>query len=200
LKSLWVLSAFLIVIGFCIFLYSSVPKTVQEPYMKLTTQTKNNVVQDGEISALSSFYSKNFQLGAGDKISITATINEGTLSANVLDMWTFKEIASQSNVQNVNLDVTVPSDGYYQINVKRYKESVFVIYLEETTASVKVSTITTEQVFVQDYRSVTTYPYKNFETAGIAVMLAGIGAGVLSVAQNKGKNQFSKNNSFIRVS
>jgi hypothetical protein len=168
--------------------------------MKLTTQTKNNVVQDGEISALSSFYSKNFQLGAGDKISITATINEGTLSANVLDMWTFKEIASQSNVQNVNLDVTVPSDGYYQINVKRYKESVFVIYLEETTASVKVSTITTEQVFVQDYRSVTTYPYKNFETAGIAVMLAGIGAGVLSVAQNKGKNQFSKNNSFIRVS
>lgn len=200
MKSLWVLSAFLIVIGFCIFLYSSVPKTVQEPYMKLTTQTKNNVVQDGEISALSSFYSKNFQLGAGDKISITATINEGTLSANVLDMWTFKEIASQSNVQNVNLDVTVPSDGYYQINVKRYKESVFVIYLEETTASVKVSTITTEQVFVQDYRSVTTYPYKNFETAGIAVMLAGIGAGVLSVAQNKGKNQFSKNNSFIRVS
>ena len=115
-------------------------------------------------------------------------------------MWTFKEIASQSNVQNVNLDVTVPSDGYYQINVKRYKESVFVIYLEETTASVKVSTITTEQVFLQDYRSVTTYPYKNFETAGIAVMLAGIGAGVLSVAQNKGKNQFSKNNSFIRVS
>jgi hypothetical protein len=44
---------------------------------------------------------------------------------------------------------------------------------------VKITTRTTEQALVQAYRDVTTYPYKNLETAGIAVMVAGIGVGVI---------------------
>jgi hypothetical protein len=164
-------------------LYSSVPKTVKEPYINWVTQPKDEVLQDGTVSALSIFYSETHQFESGDKISITASIDEGTLSVDIYDMWAFKEIAAQENVQSVDLDVTIPSNSFYEITVKRYKSSVFVIYTEKTNANVKITTRTTEQALVQAYRDVTTYPYKNLETCGIAVMVAGIGVGVLSIAQ-----------------
>ena len=91
-------------------------------------------------------------------------------------------------MQNVTLEVTVPSSSYYQIEVSRYRSSPSVIFLEPTTAYVKATTHTTEQVTVQRDRVVTTYPYKDYESVGIGVMLAGIGVGVFSVSNRDSQN------------
>ena len=179
------LSAFLLFSGFCVFIYSSIPVIVKEPYLKTVTKTKEDVLTEGTISAYSIFYSKTFNFNSGDRIFITASIEEGTLSAGVYDYFESKEIASQENVKTVSIDVTVPRSGYYEIYVRRYKKSIYEFFLSKVNANVKITTITTEQYFVQDYREKTTYPYKDYETTGIALMLAGIGVGVLSIAQDR---------------
>ena len=180
MKNLWTLSAILLLIGFCVFVYSSVPQTVKQPYTKWDTQTKDNVLEDGTISSTSIFFSKSYSFKSGDKILITASIDEGTLSVRVYEAWTSNEIAFRDDVQSVNLDVTIPNDGYYTISVNRYKRSVGIIYLTKVNADVRVTTRTTEQALVQTYRDTTTYPNKNFESAGIVLLLTGIGVGVLS--------------------
>lgn len=190
MKSLWILSALLIIIGFCVFLYSYAPQTAQEPYLRVVTQTKDNVLVDETISAKYTFCFKSYLFKEGDKISIIASIDEGTLSVSVDEVWS-GEIISKEDVQSVNLDVAIQKDSTYTITVERYRTSIFVLYSNATNANVKIAQRTTEQAFATAYRDVITYPYKGYQTAGFAVMVAGIGCGVLSVAQNKNKNNSS---------
>jgi len=184
LKSLWVLSAVLLLLGVSIFVYSLIPQIIQEPYLKTVTQNKDTVLLEDTISAQYSFVYKNFFFKQGDNISIIATIDEGTLGAHVYEVYSGFSIVKRENSTNINLEVTVPRDGLYHIGVGRYRPSLSVFYSEATNANVEIVQRTTEQVLVTAYRDVTIYPNKVYETAGIVLVLAGIGAGVLSVAQN----------------
>ncbi len=183
MKSIWVLSAALLLLGVSIFVYSAIPQIIQEPYLKTVTQNKDTVLLEDTISEQYSFVYKNFFFKQGDNISIIATIDEGTLGANVYEVYSGFSIVKRENSTNINLEVTIPRDGLYHIGIGRYRPSLNVFYSEATNANVEIVQRTTEQVLVTAYRDVTIYPNKGYETAGIVLVVAGIGAGVLSLAQ-----------------
>jgi hypothetical protein len=206
LRTLWVLSAVLLCIGFCIFLYSSVPQTVHEPYTVWTDKTTDYLLKNGVGTATSPFYSTYFDgiynFTAGDTVSITASPTDGRtlLSAKVSRYFGVEVYKSQDNTTAISMDYTIPFSGRFEITVSRYKTSDFEFFSTETSANVRATARMTEKVQVQQYRDVTTYPYKSYETAGIVVMLAGIGCGVLSVTQHKVKNQSSDDHSVTQAS
>ena len=178
------LSVVLLLLGVSIFVYSAIPQIIQEPYLKTVTQNKDTVLLEDTISAQYSFVYENFFFKQGDNISIIATIDEGTLGAHVYEVSSGFSIVKRENSTKVNLEVTVPRDGLYHISVGRFRPSLYVWYSEATNANVEIVQRTVEQVLVTAYRDVTIYPNKGYETAGIILVLAGIGAGVLSAAQN----------------
>lgn len=203
MKSLWILSALLIFSGFSTILCSAVPQTIREPYTILKDRTINYLIKDGLGTATSPFYSTYFygvyNFTQGDTVSITASPTDGKtlLSAEVSRYFGLEIYKSQDNTTTINMNYTIPFSGRFEITISRYKASDFEFFSTETTANVRITARMTEKVQVQEYRSVTTYPYEDFETVGIAVMLAGIGAGILSVAQDKRKNQCSENKTVV---
>ena len=86
LKTLWVLSAVLIVVGFCVFLYSGNSVTAQEPYRAIVNQTKDEVLTDGWSEALLTYYTGQASLNQGDKISIV-TLSAENLTVKVIDSY-----------------------------------------------------------------------------------------------------------------
>jgi hypothetical protein len=184
-----IISCLLIITGIGCYLASLVPVAVhnQVPYTGYKTQTINNVLADGSVSSLMTYFNDYASLNQGDIINIQSSTTDPdvTLTASVGEFLA-SDIQKQENVTSINLSVTVPKSGYYEISVSRYRHSVFVIFLERTNATVKVTTQTTEQVPVTLYHdvAVTTYPYKDYQTYGIPLLLAGIGVAVLAVAQN----------------
>lgn len=178
-------------IGVCVFAYSFFPATVSTPYTTWVNKTHDNVLKGGTVTAFYDYYIGYSSFNQGDQIAILASTQDGTLAAQVIDSSTNNTITSKDNVANVNMDVTIPSSGYYEIKVSRYRTSIYVLFLTHATAYVNVTTYTTEQVPTQAYENVTTYPHKDLQIVGIGIMIAGIGVGVLTIGHDKRKNQNS---------
>jgi hypothetical protein len=192
-KSLWALSAIILFIGICVLAYSYFPETVSEPYTTWVTQSHDNVLKDGTVSAWYDYFIGDTNFNQGDQVFIVASTSDGTLTAQVYDVYANEVIQSQDNVANINLNVTIPSSSYYEIKVSRYRSSIYVLFTLPATANVHVATHTTEQVPTTAYRDVTIYPHKDLVIVGIAIMVAGIGVGVLTIAQDKKRNETKPN-------
>lgn len=192
MKSLWALSALILFIGVCVLAYSYFPETVQQPFMTTVNQPRDTVLKDGTATSYFDYFVEDISLNQGDRVSIVASSTDQTLTAQVTDISYLLNpsvISSQQNMTNINLDVTIPRSSNYAIEVSRYRANNFIVFLTQTTANVEVTTHTIEQVLVQQYRDVTTYPHKDLQIAAIAIMIAGIGVGVLTVSQGKNKDQ-----------
>jgi hypothetical protein len=190
-NSLVAVSVIILIIGVGVFAYSYTPETIKMPRQVWSDRPVEKVIVDQEFSALSNYYTKMGTYNAGDQISVTATISEGTLSADVWSLYTGKRVGEQIDVKEVNFIVTVPTSGSYEISVSRYKPSAFTIYFEKTTASIQVKVQTTERVSSTVYDYLTVYPHKDFATVGIAVLLLGIGVGVVAIAYRNQPKQSS---------
>ena len=186
MKTLWALSATILSIGACVLAYSYFPETVEQPYTTWVDQPRNTVLIDETVEAYRIYYDEYRTLRQGDRVSIVASSSDHTLTATVADCSNILDpsvISSQENVANISLDVTIPSSGYYEIVISRYRDSQYIIFLDKTNANVRVTRRTTERVSIQAYRYVTTYPHKDLQTLAIAILIAGIGVGVLTIAQ-----------------
>jgi len=192
LKTLWALSAFILFFGGCVLVYSHFPETVKEPYTTFANLPRDNVLTNGIVKAYRIYYDGYKTLDQGDRVSIVASNSAETLTARVIDCSNLlapNVISSRENVSNINLDVTIPRSGYYEIEVSRYRRNEYIIFLDQINATVRVITHTTEQVSTQAYRDVTIYPHKDLQTPAIAILVAGIGVGVLTIAQGTPKNR-----------
>jgi hypothetical protein len=195
MKSLSVLSAVLLFVGFGVFLYSVYPQTVKEPYTVWKDETHNYTLKEGIATATSpsfgTYFDAIYNFTAGDILTITASSTDGQipLSATVSKFFRLQVYASQDNMTAINMDYTIPSSGNFEITVSRYKASAFDYFSTETTANVRITASMVTKVQVQEYRDVTTYPHKDLQIAAIAVMIFGIGVAILSLAQGRNKNQ-----------
>ena len=112
-----------------------------------------------------------------------AQAKDGSLSVLVSQSLTGDVIEQRDDATDVNINVTIPANGPYTVTINRYRYSPFVIFLAPADAYIFVKTAITETRFIQDYRTVTTYPYKELLIPGIAIIIASIGFGIISIAQ-----------------
>jgi len=185
-NNILLLSVVVLGCGIVLSLFSYLPKTIQIPYLRTVQQPVETVQQDGVTSNFYTYYSKSFQCKVGDTIQIRSQSQTAgaTLSATVSELLG-NTVMQQNDVSSIDTTVTIPEDGYYSVVIERYRTSAWVIFLTQTNAYVYVKTSITETKTVQDYRPVTTYPYKDLITPAIAIMVAGIGIGVVSIAKKK---------------
>lgn len=191
MKNPWLIGAgCLLALGFGMCLLSFVPQSRLEPYLKQVQQYVGRVRQDGNVSAIRTFYDKWFFLNPNDKILIHAHIEEESLSVTVSGSngWGWEKVEQRENVTNVDLEVTASQFLMYSINIERWSPP-YHIFLTPATAYVYVKTSTLETVTVQDYRNVTTYPYRDLLIPSIVPMTAGIGVGVIVIAWNISKDK-----------
>lgn len=186
MKNILLLSVVILCIGFGLSLFSFLPQTHLEPYNRTILQQVETVQKDGTISSWYTFYSEAFTCMPGDTISIHAQAQTSgeSLSVMVSDILG-NTIEQRDDVKNVSITVTIPTNGLYTVTVNRYRYSPFVVFLAPAEAYIYVKTTITETHIVQDYQTVTTFPYKDLSTPGIVLMIAGIGIGVILIAQEK---------------
>jgi len=189
MKNPWLVGAgCLLALGFGLCLLSFVPQTHREPYIKQVQQYVGTVRQDGNVSALRTFYNKWFTLTPNDKILIRSHAEGETLLVHVYEGGVLLGhiVEDRDNVANVDLEFTVPQYDMYTIIIERWSPP-YHIFSTPATAYVYVKTTTLETVNVQAYRNVITYPYKELLVPSIVPMIAGIGIGVITIAWNIGK-------------
>lgn len=180
------LSAVALCIGLALCAIYFFPRTVSEPYPELVSQRVDRVQEDGNVTALYTFYSQAFNCRAGDTIFIHAQALSSDESLSfVVSQTSGNTIEQRNNVRDGNLTVTIPTDGSYTVTIERYRHSVWVFFLEKADAYIYVKTSITETSLVQKYRDVVTYPYKDLLIPGVVLLIAGIGLGVLSIAEEK---------------
>jgi len=171
----------ILLLGFGLCLASFIPKheSHSEPYLKPVQSEK--VQQDGTVSAFYTYYQKCFTSHTGDKITVKASTSDAnvylTVSVNGPLGTTIK---TEEKVKQANFTVTASEYGSYCVTVERWRESIYVLFLTETSAHIYVKTAITN--ILQDYRKVTTtkYPYKDLFLPGIAIMVGGIGLAVIT--------------------
>jgi hypothetical protein len=198
LKSLWILSAILLLIGFFVFIASSTPLNIEEAYTVSENQKHDYLITDSVQTATKPFYRTYYSATAnftkGDTISIATSAIDGQtpISAEISRYYGLEVYKSEENKTLIYIDYTIPFAGKFEVSVSRFEPNPYGlgVFTSETSAYVKITAQMTEAVQVQKYRVVTTYPYKGYESVGIGVMLAGIGVGVLSVSKrNRQTNQ-----------
>lgn len=182
MKSIWYASGILLVIGIAVCLVSFAPVNKLVPYTREVQHPVNEVQQDGTVKSLLTFYSHGFTLSAGDKVKIKAQAQDCSLEVEVKDIMG-NNVEQQSDVVSPNLEVSIPSYGWYGVYITRYRSSPYVIFLDKASAYVHVETESTQTSFVQDYQSLTTYPYRDLWMLGVAVMICGIGTAVVLIAR-----------------
>lgn len=184
MRGISLLSAVALCIGLALSAVSSFPQTVSEPYTELVSQRVDRVQEDGNVTALYTFYSQAFSCKAGDTIFIHARALSGDESLSFVVSHTLGDTVEQrNNVRDGNLTVTIPTDGSYTVTIIRYRYSPYVIYLSSVDAYIYVRTSITETRLVQKYRDVVTYPYKDLLSPGEVLLIAGIGLALLSIAE-----------------
>ena len=173
-------------LGFAISLLSFLPQTRSEPYLRQTQQRVDKLQKDGTVSSWYTFYTQSFSCAPGDTISIRVQAQTSGESLSVIVSQTLgNTIEQRDDVENLDITANIPSSGLYTVTVNRYRYSPFVIWLAPAEAYIYVKTAITETRLVEDYRTVTTFPFKDLLLPGIVIMIAGIGVGVISIAQRE---------------
>jgi len=188
LRNPWVVGVVLLVIGLAICMISFIPVAQLEPYVTETQQQVEEVQQDGMVTAWYVFYSQSFTFAAGDVVMIKAQSQDGPLYCEVTDILG-NQVGGQYDVPDINLNVTIPSNGMYTVTVGRYRASSEVLFLTEASAYVFVKTRITQEGLVQDYRSLSTYPYRDTWPLGITVLVLGVGVCAVILARNSSRGR-----------
>jgi len=184
MRNPWTVGSALLVIGLAICISSFIPVTHLEPYERETQQQVETVQQDGTVTAWYDYYSNTFTFAAGDVVMIKAQSQDGTLSCAVKDI-SGNQVGGQGDVPDIDLNITIPSNGMYTVTVSRYRTSIYVLFLTQASAYVYIKTRITQIGWVQDYQNVTIYPYKDIWPLGATIMILGIGVCTVIFARNK---------------
>jgi len=186
MKNILLLSGILLSIGLGATLFSFIPQPHREPYWRKTQQRVEKVQKDGTVSSWYTFYSQSFSCVAGDTISIRAQAQTSGESLSIVVSQTLgSTIEQREDVTDINITVTIPTSGSYTVTINRYRYSPFVVWLAPAEAYIYVKTNITETKLEQGYRTVLTYPYKELLAPGVVLMIAGIGFGIFTIAQQK---------------